>query len=148
MRPMSTSVSGSARRNFMIGSKLWPPAMSLAPSPCSCNRAIASSILPARWYANWAGFISLPRLRRFATEQRFGSCSGGQRFCGRLHREHDVVVTRAAADIPLQSVPDRFLARIGVVREERDRGEHHARCAETTLQPVLVPERLLHGVQC
>ena len=42
---MSTSVSGSARRNFMIGSKLWPPAISLAPSPCSCKRAIASSTL-------------------------------------------------------------------------------------------------------
>ena len=38
MRPMSTSVSGSARRNFMIGSRLWPPAISLAPSPCSCKQ--------------------------------------------------------------------------------------------------------------
>ena len=49
MRPMSMSTLGAASRSFMSGSREWPPAMSLASSPCSVSAAMASSTEPARW---------------------------------------------------------------------------------------------------
>ena len=47
-RPMSISTLGWARRSFIIGSRLWPPAMNLASSPCWPTRLIASSADSAR----------------------------------------------------------------------------------------------------
>ena len=47
-RPMSMSTLGWARRSFISGSRLCPPARNLASSPCSPIRLIASSADPAR----------------------------------------------------------------------------------------------------
>src|SRR3954451_16902810 len=52
---MSMRCSGLASLSFIIGSRLWPPAMIRASGPRRCRAAIASSTLCARWYSNGAG---------------------------------------------------------------------------------------------
>src|SRR5215467_13560984 len=52
---MSTRYSGLASRSFIIGSRLWPPAMIRASAPCFCSAAIAPSTEVARSYPNGAG---------------------------------------------------------------------------------------------
>src|SRR5215210_4776301 len=52
---MSTRCSGLASRSFIIGSRLWPPAMTRASGPSRCSAAMASSTLSARSYSNGAG---------------------------------------------------------------------------------------------
>ena len=47
-RPTSTSTVGVASRSFISGSSEWPPARSLASSPCSASAATASSTESAR----------------------------------------------------------------------------------------------------
>src|SRR5713101_3640576 len=59
----------------------------------------------------------------------------------------DIVVARAAAEIAVELVPDLFFRRLGVALEELGRGHDHARRAEAALQPVLLPEGVLDGVQ-
>ena len=45
---MSTTSSGLASRSFIIGSRLWPPAITRASGPRSASSAIAFSTLVAR----------------------------------------------------------------------------------------------------
>src|SRR4051794_3927364 len=52
---MSTRCVGVASRSFIIGSRLWPPAMMRASSPSRSSEAIAPSTLVARSYSNGAG---------------------------------------------------------------------------------------------
>ena len=52
---MSTRCSGVASRSFIIGSRLWPPAMIRASGPSRSSAAIAPSTLVARSYSNGAG---------------------------------------------------------------------------------------------
>src|SRR5690606_20531287 len=66
---------------------------------------------------------------------------------GVLHRPDDVVVARAAAEDPFQPAADLLLRRVGVDLQEVRRGHDHARRAEAALQPVLLPEPLLHRVE-
>ena len=47
-RPMSTITAGRASRKFMAGTRLWPPASTLASSPCSCRSESASSTVSGR----------------------------------------------------------------------------------------------------
>src|SRR4051794_1374235 len=61
---MSTRCSGAARRSFIIGSKLWPPAITRASGPSRPSRAIASSTLVARSYSNGAGTCTYVSSRR------------------------------------------------------------------------------------
>jgi hypothetical protein len=66
---MSTRCSGLARRSFIIGIRLCPPATTRASWPCCVNRPMASCRDCGRWYANGAGInshsshISLPHDR-------------------------------------------------------------------------------------
>ena len=57
---MSISTSGRARRSFIIGSRLWPPATSRASGPCRSSSASAWSTLVARSYSNGAGVCTVP----------------------------------------------------------------------------------------
>jgi hypothetical protein len=50
----SINVPGEARRNFIIGSKLWPPAITRASSSAD-SLAIASSTDVATTYSKLAG---------------------------------------------------------------------------------------------
>src|SRR6476659_2998619 len=52
---MSTRCSGFASRSFIIGRRLWPPAMTRASGPSRCSDATAPSRLVARSYSNAAG---------------------------------------------------------------------------------------------
>jgi hypothetical protein len=55
--PMSTSTAGSASRSIIIGTRLWPPAMTRASSPASASADTASSQEPARTYSKGAADI-------------------------------------------------------------------------------------------
>src|SRR5919206_4499447 len=60
---MSMRCSGLASRSFIIGSRLWPPAMRRASGPRRWSAPIASSTLSARWYSNGPGvctWLSFP----------------------------------------------------------------------------------------
>ena len=65
----------------------------------------------------------------------------------RFHRVDDVLIPRAPADVAFQAMPDFLLGRIRIAVQNLFRRHDHARRAESALQPVLVPERFLHGVQ-
>src|SRR5258708_34417146 len=56
MRLMSTSTGGLARRSFINGSKLWPPASTLA-SSFPRNRSTASATERGAAYLNDAGIM-------------------------------------------------------------------------------------------
>src|SRR5437868_9398242 len=56
---MSIRCSGLASRSFLIGSRLWPPAMIRASDPSRCSAAIAPSTLVARSYSNGAGVCTI-----------------------------------------------------------------------------------------
>src|SRR3954453_2155783 len=57
---MSIRCSGCAIRSFIIGSRLWPPAMIRASGPSRFSDAIAPSTLVARSYSNGAGVCTRP----------------------------------------------------------------------------------------
>src|SRR5712691_1702503 len=66
---------------------------------------------------------------------------------GPLDRLDDVVITRAPAEVALELVPDLLLARVRIALEHLVRRHDHARRAEAALEPVLLPEPLLDGVE-
>ncbi len=74
---MSIRCSGFASRSFIIGSRLWPPAMTRASEPSLCSEAIAPSTLVARSYSNAAGVC---------TGRSFPNPSGYRRPAGRRLR--------------------------------------------------------------
>src|SRR5579862_6902922 len=53
---MSTRWAGRARRRASSGTRLCPPARTLASSPCSPSRATASSTDATAWYSKGGGF--------------------------------------------------------------------------------------------
>src|SRR5215468_11221222 len=68
--PMSIRCLGWARRSFMAGSRLWPPAKSLASSLYLPRRSSASLTVEALWYSNWAGYMASPLLLRLRGLER------------------------------------------------------------------------------
>src|SRR2546428_243481 len=66
---------------------------------------------------------------------------------GRTDGVHDVVVARAAAQVPLDSVSDLVVAGRRIAREEIDRGDHQPRRAEAALERVLHRERTLDRME-
>src|SRR5215207_3941347 len=56
---MSTRCSGAARRSFIIGSRLWPPAMTRPSGPSRWSVSIAPSTVVARSYSNGAGVCNV-----------------------------------------------------------------------------------------
>src|SRR4029079_2912783 len=58
--------------------------------------------------------------------------------------DDDVLVARTATEVALDRVAHLFFGRIGVARQQIDRGHDHARGAEAALEPVLLPEGGLH----
>src|SRR5262245_51798618 len=55
---MSTITRGLARRSFIAGIRLCPPASTFASSPCRASMATASSMVEGRKYSKLAGYIS------------------------------------------------------------------------------------------
>lgn len=66
-----------------------------------------------------------------------------QRACG----GENLGVRAAAAEIPGHGALDLLIGWLRVAEQERLEREHLARCAEATLQRVVLDERLLHGVE-
>src|SRR6516165_11342893 len=62
---MSIKYFGRATRSFIIGTKLCPPAKSLASSPYCLRSEIASLIELAFRYSNAAGYIAASILKHF-----------------------------------------------------------------------------------
>src|SRR5689334_4051062 len=75
---MSTTSSGDAKRSFISGTRLWPPASTLASSPPSCSRLIASSSDRGASYRNRDGYIGSSRCPSGGL--RFGVGVGRRRF--------------------------------------------------------------------
>src|SRR5688572_10994938 len=62
---------------------------------------------------------------------------------GPLDGLDDVVIPGAAAEVAFQLMPDLLFGGVRRAVEDLPGGEDHARCAEATLQTVLLPEALL-----
>src|SRR3954470_17419744 len=67
---MSIRCCGLARRSFIIGSRLWPPAMIRASGPSRSSEAMAPSTLVARSYSNGAGVCNDGSSRALRTTGR------------------------------------------------------------------------------
>src|SRR5688500_6101040 len=60
----------------------------------------------------------------------------------------DIVVAGAAAEIALELMADRRVVEVvALAINHVDRGHDHARGAVAALQSMMLPERLLHGMQ-
>src|ERR687890_1141282 len=59
---------------------------------------------------------------------------------------HDVLVARAAAQVPFQTFSYLPLRRIRILLQEADGGHDHARRAVAALETVRLVESLLHGM--
>ena len=75
---MSISRSGRASRKFSSGTRLWPPASTLASSPCSASRA---SVLDRAWGSSY----SRRRLHALLPRGEGDDALGGQRQPRHLH---------------------------------------------------------------
>ena len=60
---------------------------------------------------------------------------------------HNVLITGAAAEVPLQSVPDFFVAGIRISFQDLCRCHNHSGRAVAALQAVVFPETFLHRMQ-
>src|SRR3954447_1988250 len=104
---MSMRTSGVARRSFIIGSRLWPPAMTRASGPWRWSAAMAPSTLVARSYSNGPGVCTSGPLLGRAGGPGLGTAvavaDGGRRL------GHEAGIAEPAADAGL-------LARLVAVR--------------------------------
>ncbi len=60
-RLRSMMCSNRVRRSASMGTRLWPPANTLASSPCSARSDVTSPSDSGAWYSNGAGFIGNSR---------------------------------------------------------------------------------------
>src|SRR3954465_3613429 len=102
---MSIRTSGLARRSFIIGSRLWPPAMTRASGPWRWSAAMAPSTLVARSYSNGPGVCTSDPLLGRAGGPGLGTAvavaDGGRRL------GHDARIAGPAAGAgPLARPPD------------------------------------------
>src|ERR1043165_2003343 len=63
-----------------------------------------------------------------------------------LHGRYNILIAGTPAEIPLELRANRLGRRVRVTSDEIQRAHDHARCTETTLQPVTLFERDLHGM--
>src|SRR5437867_8883706 len=75
------------------------------------------------------------------------SSSGFHSRRGFSNRGDDVLVTGAATERAFDAMTHVGFARVGIAIDQIVGGHDHARRAEAALQTVLIPERLLHGMQ-
>src|ERR687886_408404 len=98
---MSIRTSGLARRSFIIGSRLCPPAMTRASGPWRRSAAIAPSTLVARSYSNGPGVCtSGPLLVAVAVAVRRAGRRGRRLGHGRRagQRRADLAALREVAE--------------------------------------------------
>src|SRR5262245_19174643 len=162
-------------RSHPQGSGPTPPSASSFPvnaatTPGTCfafetstrrRRACACGLRTKTAYACPGSFTSsvntpLPVIRRGSSRRlmlepksfAWGMPASLLHLLGRvLDGADDVVVAGAAAQVPLELMPDVGLARALVALQDLVGGHDHARGAEPALEPVLLPEALLDGVE-
>src|SRR5215213_11451947 len=128
---MSIRCCGLARRSFIIGSRLWPPAMIRASGPSRSSEAMAPSTLVARSYSNGAGGLQTGSSRVLRTTGRealagrpdvlaplvalggAGTDHGRARERLGAHRGAPVRVQRARGQAAALDVAQQSLARAG-----------------------------------
>jgi hypothetical protein len=66
---------------------------------------------------------------------------------GALHSLNDVLIAGAAAQIALKGMTYLFFCGIRIALQNLGRSHNHAWCAESALQSVVLPERLLHRMK-
>ena len=111
----------------------------LAPLGAGANASVFRHIilLPDR-----TGFAPMITRSAFTVPQILrGSAAGGQ------NRFDDVVIARAAAEIALKIIAYLGLGGRRVLGQQRRCRHHHARRAESALQPVMILKRLLNRMQ-
>src|SRR5512132_2196476 len=147
---------GLARRCFIVGISVMPPARNL-PSSTARSALTASAPEVGRRYAK--SCMDSPRCccgrRSPATRSlaapilRRGSelavAGAPDLVAGGSHRADDVPIAGASTEIPFQPLPDVVLA-FAVAFPQFDDAHHHARRAETALQRVVLMKGLLNGV--
>src|SRR4051794_23295704 len=112
---MSIRCCGLARRSFIIGSRLWPPAMIRASGPSRSSEAIAPSTLVARSYSNGAGVCNRAPL---------GSGTAGREALARRPDVLAPLVLLGGAGTDHGRARERLGAHRGApVRVERARGQ-------------------------
>src|SRR5215471_4977072 len=67
--------------------------------------------------------------------------------CGGFHCVHDVLVARAAANVAFEAVANLLFGGRRITIDDLFRRHDHSRRAESTLQPMFVPERFLDWIQ-
>src|ERR1700716_2229757 len=95
----------------------------------------------------WDIAISTSSLLSGDRRRCLACCAWRHHLGRRLDRLDDVVVTGAAAEVALEPQSDLVLRRVGVALEQLLRRHDHAGRAEPALGAMLVPERLLEGMQ-
>src|SRR4051812_38783047 len=106
----------------MVGIRLWPPASSLASSPCCVSSRSASSSEVGARYSNAAGYTRSPQPSPrgsgslyLASPRRRGSL---HLFRGPLHRLDDLEIAGAATQVAVECLLDLVLGRRRVVSEQ------------------------------
>src|SRR5690242_5832101 len=104
-------------------------------------------------------YVALPWMRRGSSRRLMRSPTSFGRIgrsivvialsllCRVLDGIDDVLVARAAAEVPADALPNLGLAGVGVFAKEVHTRHNHAGRAVAALQAVLLPEPLLQGMQ-
>src|SRR5207244_2884998 len=88
-----------------------------------------------------------PRSGGSGRRSRAWSSPPVQQLGGPPHGTHDVLVAGAPAEIAGEASADRRVVGVGRIAEQFYCTEKNARRAEAALEPVRLPERLLHGME-
>src|SRR6202012_2382486 len=121
----STRCGGLARRCFMTGSSVWPPAITLA-SSFLASKLAACRTVPGRWYLNSyiEGFLAAGRGKLCEVGFRHRLGAGGD-------RQHDVLIAGAAAEVAFELLADHLVGQVvPLAMDQVDRGHDHAGRAE------------------
>src|SRR5690349_14348237 len=135
----SISCAGRARRCFITGTSVWPPAITLASSLLASRFAACRTVAGRE---NLKSYINrILRKSSFETLSAAREARSGRlrhRLCAGGDRLDDVVVAGAAAEVALELLADGVVVEIVTLAVDHiDRGHDHAGRAEAALQTVI-----------
>ena len=120
-RLTSTRCSKCVRRNASIGTRLCPPASTLASSPCSASNAHTSSTVSGAWYSNGAGFMPREPICELTPASGLPPCVGSR-----------TSIDRGLRAWPIEQHDDRRHHRHRQRTDDRDLVESRHRHREMT----------------
>src|SRR5688500_8960061 len=143
------------RRSLTV--TLIPSSRSSSRSPTSIGRfttrvTVASSVSSSAAAAGRSGIAlgssaSITSRKAFHVVVMSAPRGGGGRPCRGQRGGHDVLVARAAAEVPGDRLADLGFARIRRLSQEARERHQKARSAEAALKPVVLAEGLLQRVE-